>query len=105
MKRFLIAVLTVLMLCFVSCTQDSVGGGSSSFEEPDVNENPSVITVPVPVFGEEFDGGSSGSKGLNSMPLDYFDDDHFFACDVMTVLPTMTNLMATKVYTLELMVA
>ncbi len=98
MKRFLIAVLTVLMLCFVSCTQDSVGGGSSSPEESGVNENPSVVTVPVPVFGEKFDGGSSGSKGLVSMPLDYFNNDHYFACDVMTILPTMTNLMATKVY-------
>ncbi len=32
------------------------------------------------------------------MPLDYFNDDHYFACDVMTILPTMTNLKATDVY-------
>lgn len=59
-------------------------GGTSPSIEPKTR-----IEVPVPEFGTTVD---ESSKGLGEMPLEYFGGDHNFACAVMTVLPTMTNL-------------
>ena len=92
MKRPSIAVLSVLILfCLASCNQDAIvdGGGTS----PSV-ELKTSIEVPVPEFG--IDMGDS-SKGLIKMPIDYFHGDYDFACTVMTVLPTMTNLRSATI--------
>lgn len=98
MKRFLIAVLAVLMLCFVSCAPDPIRQPQT--EGPTENENPSAggditeMTIPVPVFGEE----SLASKGFSEMPKDYFGDDFSLSCSVMTIMPTMTNLKSATLY-------
>ncbi len=79
MKKLLNIALLILLIMslFTSC---------------DSSQSSEGMIVPLPVFGE-----SSSSKGLNSMPVEYFENDHYLACAVMTVLPTMTNLQAVEV--------
>lgn len=91
MKRLSIAVLSVLILCFASCNQDAMVDGGGTF--PSIEPKTS-IEVPVPEFGTSVD---ESSKGLVTMPLDHFGGDHEFACVVMTVLPTMTNLRSATI--------
>ena len=64
----------------------------SLFTACDSSANTQNMVVPLPVFGE-----NSTSKGLNSMPTAYFENDHYLACAVMTIMPTMTNLQAVEV--------
>lgn len=98
MKRFQLAVFIVLVLCLVSCNQDSIN--QSKTEEPNEGENTTTgenvteMTIPVPVFGEE----SLASKGFSEMPKNYFGDDFSLSCSVMTIMPTMTNLKSATLY-------
>ena len=92
----LVAAALTIMLLFSSCefsvnsaqTEDSTDKSSetSSSESTSVN-------VPLPVFGD----ASSSGRGLKTMPVDYFEGDHFLACAVMTLMPTMTNLEAVEI--------
>ena len=78
--RYLILAAMVLMLVLPSC------------EISGKEEN--TVTVPLPVFGEK---GTSGERGLLTMPTAYFQGDHWLSCAVMTVMPTMTNLQAGEI--------
>ena len=92
----LVAAALTIMLLFSSCefsvnsaqTEDSTDKSSetSSSESTSVN-------VPLPVFGD----ASSSGRGLKTMPVDYFEGDHYLACAVMTLMPTMTNLEAVEI--------
>ena len=92
----LVAAALTIMLLFSSCefsvnsaqTEDSTDKSSetSSSESTSVN-------VPLPVFAD----ASSSGRGLKTMPVDYFEGDHYLACAVMTLMPTMTNLEAVEI--------
>ena len=79
MKRLLwtVSVVLAIMMLALSC----------EFADKD------TVLVPIPIFGET----SADGRGLKTMPVEYFEDDLWLSCTVMTIMPTLTNLQAVEV--------
>ena len=93
MKKLLnVALLILLIVSFATSCEFQVSQDLQDSQPSGGSQPSEEIVVPLPVFGE-----SSSSKGLNSMPIEYFENDHYLACAVMTIMPTMTNLQAVEV--------
>ena len=96
-KLFVILLAALLLVSFISCEKDT----SDKMQEKIEQEEPTpaeptettTVNVPLPVFGD----ASSSGRGLKTMPVDYFEGDHYLACAVMTLMPTMTNLEAVEI--------